>query len=117
MIDIDAFPNRRPDRTARAGRQNAGNRNAFGRYAVPHSDAARTDWVQVVDGWLRETTSRYGSLRAHGLGAPHGHGRGHGGMGGIVAGTALGLAGGLVAGELIEEAFDGDFGDFDGDFE
>lgn len=88
--------------------------DVFGRYTVSHADADRTDWVRVVDGWLRETTSRYGSLRAHGFGAPHG--RGHG-MGGVVAGTALGVAGGLVAGELIGDAFEGDFGDFGGDFE
>ncbi|PWU46495.1 SpoOM family protein [Micromonospora globispora] len=88
--------------------------DVFGRYAVSHADADRTDWVRVVDGWLRETTSRYGSLRAHGFGAPHG--RGHG-MGGVVAGTALGVAGGLVAGDLIGDAFEGDFGDFGGDFE
>ena len=87
--------------------------DVFGRYTVSHADADRTDWVRVVDGWLRETTSRYGSLRAHGSGAPHG--RGHG-MGGVVAGTALGVAGGLVAGELIGDAFEGDFGDFGGDF-
>ncbi|MFC4145172.1 sporulation protein [Micromonospora mangrovi] len=101
----------------RGGFLSAGH-DVVGRYAVPHSDAGRTDWVQVVDGWLRETTSRYGNLRAHGgFGAPHGHGRGHG-MGGVVAGTALGVAGGLVAGELIEDAFEGDFGgDFGGDFE
>ncbi|MGR6318167.1 sporulation protein [Micromonospora soli] len=90
--------------------------DAFGRYSVPHRDADRTDWVQVVDGWLRETTARYGNLRAHGFGGPHGH-HGHrgSGMGGMVAGAALGVAGGLVAGELIEDAFEGDFGDF-GDF-
>ncbi|PWU56279.1 SpoOM family protein [Micromonospora globispora] len=88
--------------------------DVFGRYTVSHADADRTDWVRVVDGWLRETTSRYGSLRAHGFGAPHG--RGHG-MGGVVAGTALGVAGGLVAGDLIGDAFEGDFGDFGGDFE
>lgn len=101
----------------RGGFLSAGH-DVFGRYAVPHTDADRTDWVQVVDGWLRETTSRYGSLRAHGFGAPHGHHGGHGsGMGGMVAGAALGVVGGLVAGELIEDAFEGDFDDFGGDFE
>ena len=93
--------------------------DVVGRYAVPHTDAERTDWVQVVDGWLRETTARYGSLRAPGYGAMPGYGHGHGrrgpGMGGMVAGAALGVAGGLVAGELIEDAFEGDGGDF-GDF-
>ncbi|WP_346535638.1 sporulation protein [Micromonospora sp. DPT] len=93
--------------------------DAFGRYTVSHADADRVDWAQVVDGWLRETTSRYGSLRAAGFGAPHGYGRRGHGMGGIVAGAALGVAGGLVAGEMIEDAFEGDFGggDFGGDFE
>ncbi|MEU8071424.1 MULTISPECIES: sporulation protein [unclassified Micromonospora] len=101
--------------------------DVIGRYSVPHSDAARTDWVQVVDGWVRELTGRYGNLRAQGFGMPPGghgypghhgyagHGRRGPGMGGVVAGAALGVAGGLVAGELIEEAFDGgdeDFGDF-----
>ena len=99
----------------RGGFLSAGH-DAFGRYTVSHADADRVDWAQVVDGWLRETTSRYGSLRA----APHGYGHGHRGrgMGGMVAGAALGVAGGLVAGEMIEDAFEGDFGgDFGGDFE
>jgi sporulation-control protein len=101
----------------RGGFLSAGH-DVVGRYAVPHTDADRADWVQVVDGWLRETTSRYGNLRAHGFGGSHGHhGRGGPGMGGMVAGAALGVVGGLVAGELIEDAFEGDFGDFGGDFE
>ncbi|WP_446213404.1 sporulation protein [Micromonospora sp. IBSANI012] len=104
----------------RGGFLSAGH-DAFGRYTVSHADADRVDWGQVVDGWLRETTSRYGSLRAAGFGAPHGYGHGHRGhgMGGMVAGAALGVAGGLVAGEMIEDAFEGDFGggDFGGDFE
>ncbi|MBO4205749.1 sporulation protein [Micromonospora echinofusca] len=88
--------------------------DTFGRYTVAHTDADRLDWTQVVDGWLRETTSRYGSHGGHGFAGHHGgHGRGHG-MGGMAAGAALGVAGGLVAGELIEDAFEGDFGD---DFE
>ncbi|MFD2768195.1 sporulation protein [Micromonospora eburnea] len=110
-----------------------GGQDVIGRYAVPHSDASRTDWVQVVDGWLRETTSRYGSLRAQGYGmppgghyppqghyAPQGHyghqgHQGHrgSGMGGMLAAGALGVVGGMVAGELIEDAFEG-FGDDDG---
>ncbi|GAA2217626.1 sporulation protein [Micromonospora olivasterospora] len=92
--------------------------DVFGRYTVAHADADRVDWVQVVDGWLRETTGRYGQLRGqagfgapHGYHAPHGH-HGHGrgpGMGGVVAGAALGAVGGLVAGEMIEDAIEGDF--------
>ncbi|MFG3419288.1 sporulation protein [Micromonospora sp. NPDC048063] len=91
--------------------------DAFGHYRVSFADADRTDWVQVVDGWLRETTSRYGSLRAQGFGG-HGHGHGRGpGMGGVVAGAALGLVGGMVAGEMIEDAIEGDFAEDFGGFE
>ncbi|MGB2572261.1 sporulation protein [Micromonospora citrea] len=101
----------------RGGFLSAGH-DTFGRYQVSHADADRLDWTSVVDGWLRETTSRYGSLRASGFGAPHGHGhRGHG-MGGMVAGAALGVAGGMIAGEMIEDAVEGDFAeDWGGDFE
>ncbi|MER7893446.1 sporulation protein [Micromonospora sp. NPDC094482] len=92
--------------------------DAFGRYQVSHADADRVDWMQVVDGWLRETTSHYGGLRAAGFGQGHGHGRGRGaGMGGMVAGAALGVAGGMIAGEMIEDAFEGDFGGDFGGFE
>ncbi|MEV1109332.1 sporulation protein [Micromonospora sp. NPDC049751] len=103
----------------RGGFLSAGH-DAFGRYQVSHADVDRVDWAQVVDGWLRETTSRYGSLRSqygHGYGPGHGHGHGRGGMGvgGVVAGAALGVAGGMIAGEMIEDAFEGDFGDFGGD--
>ncbi|MDO3700328.1 sporulation protein [Micromonospora sp. C28SCA-DRY-2] len=99
----------------RGGFLSAGH-DVFGRYRVPHTDADRVDWAQVVDGWLRETTSRYGSLRAQGFGVPHARGRGHG-MGGMVAGAALGVAGGMIAGEMIEDAFEGDFGEDFGGFE
>ncbi|MER7441802.1 sporulation protein [Micromonospora avicenniae] len=93
--------------------------DSYGRYQVAHADADRLDWTQVVDGWLRETTSHYGSMHAGGFGhAPaygghqghHGHGRGPG-VGGMLAAGALGVAGGLVAGELIEDAFEGDLGE------
>ncbi|MCM0673966.1 sporulation protein [Micromonospora phytophila] len=101
----------------RGGFLSAGH-DAFGRYQVSHADADRVDWAEVVDGWLRETTSRYGSLRAQGFGNPYAHGRGRGhGAGGMVAGAALGVAGGLVAGEMIDEAFEGDFGGDFGGFE
>ncbi|MFU8849740.1 sporulation protein [Micromonospora sp. SL1-18] len=106
-----------------------GGQDVIGRYAVPHGDADRTDWVQVVDGWLRETTSRYGSLRAQGFGMPPGHPGHYGhpghhghagqrgpGMGGMLAAGAVGVVGGMVAGELIGDAFEG-FGDDGGDFE
>ncbi|MGC4856190.1 sporulation protein [Micromonospora sp. DT4] len=109
----------------RGGFLSAGH-DAFGRYQVSHADVDRVDWAQVVDGWLRETTSRYGTLRSqyghghghgygHGYGPGHGHGRGGMGVGGMVAGAALGVAGGMIAGEMIEDAFEGDFGDFGGD--
>ncbi|WFE49498.1 MULTISPECIES: sporulation protein [unclassified Micromonospora] len=99
----------------RGGFLSAGH-DAFGRYQVSHADVDRVDWAQVVDGWLRETTSRYGSLRSqYGPSHGHGHGRGGMGMGGMVAGAALGVAGGMIAGEMIEDAFEGDFGDFGGD--
>ncbi|MEV4196975.1 sporulation protein [Micromonospora globbae] len=88
--------------------------DTYGRYTVSHADADRLDWTQVVDGWLRETTSRYGGMHAAGFGhghhGHHGHGRGHG-MGGMIAGAALGVAGGMIAGELIEDAFEGDLGE------
>ncbi|WP_018253405.1 sporulation protein [Salinispora mooreana] len=83
--------------------------DVFGRYQVAHQDADRVDWVQVVDGWLRETTSRYGSLRAQGFGVPQQHGQRGMGMGGVIAGAALGVAGGMIAGEMIEDAIEGDF--------
>ncbi|WP_435206495.1 sporulation protein [Micromonospora sp. bgisy143] len=103
----------------RGGFLSAGH-DAFGRYQVSHADVDRVDWAQILDGWLRETTSRYGSLRSqyghgHGYGPGHGHGRGGMGVGGMVAGAALGVAGGMIAGEMIEDAFEGDFGDFGGD--
>ncbi|MEU9510670.1 sporulation protein [Micromonospora sp. NPDC048170] len=99
--------------------------DAFGHYRVSYAEAERADWAQVVDGWLRETTSRYGSLRgAHGFGGQghgfHGHGHGHGrgvGMGGVVAGAAMGAVGGMIVGDMIGDAFEGDsdedFGGFD----
>ncbi|RKN13539.1 SpoOM family protein [Micromonospora musae] len=90
--------------------------DSYGRYQVAHADADRLDWQQVVDGWLRETTSRYGSMHAGGFGpgpvGHHGHGRGRGpGMGGMLAAGALGVAGGMIAGEMIEDAFEGDLGE------
>ncbi|TDC39296.1 sporulation protein [Micromonospora sp. 15K316] len=90
--------------------------DSYGRYQVAHADADRLDWTQVVDGWLRETTSRYGSMHAGGFGhgpvGHHGHGHGRGpGMGGMLAAGALGVAGGMIAGELIEDAFEGDLGE------
>ncbi|RKN38415.1 sporulation protein [Micromonospora endolithica] len=98
----------------RGGFLSAGH-DVIGRYQVSHADVDRVDWAQVVDGWLKETTSRYGGLRSQGFGNPYAQGHGHRrgpGMGGMVAGAALGVAGGMVAGEMIEDAFEGgdDFG-------
>ncbi|NLU80382.1 sporulation protein [Micromonospora sp. HNM0581] len=111
--------------------------DVFGRYRVAHTDAERSDWVQVVDGWLQETIGRFGALRAQGFGphgyGPHGYGggqkfghphqRGGVGMGRVVAGAALGAAGGMLAGHMLGNAFDGAeeevadvAGDFGGDF-
>ncbi|MBX7268223.1 sporulation protein [Micromonospora sp. Llam7] len=102
--------------------------DAFGRYQVGHADAERSDWVQVVDGWLQETIGRFGSLRAQafgpgGYGAPNkfGHPRQRGGvgMGGVVAGAAVGAAGGMLAGHMLGNAFEGaeeDVAEAAGDF-
>ncbi|WP_433532195.1 sporulation protein [Micromonospora sp. CA-263727] len=47
--------------------------DVFGRYQVAHTDAERSDWVQVVDGWIQETIGRFGALRAQAFG-PQGYG-------------------------------------------
>ncbi|GAB3846257.1 sporulation protein [Micromonospora andamanensis] len=111
--------------------------DVFGRYQVAHTDAERSDWTQVVDGWLQETIGRFGAMRAQAFGpqgyGPQGYGaqkfghphqrRGGVGMGGVVAGAALGAAGGMLAGHMIGNAFEGAeedvteaAGDFGGDF-
>lgn len=106
--------------------------DVFGRYQVAHADAERSDWVQVVDGWLQETIGRFGAMRAQAFGPQgyggaqkfgHPHQRGGVGMGGVVAGAALGAAGGMLAGHMIGNAFEGAedevseaAGDFGGDF-
>ncbi|RIV39784.1 sporulation protein [Micromonospora radicis] len=53
----------------RGGFLNPGH-DVFGRYQVPHGDAERSDWMQVVDGWLAETIGRYGTMRAQAFGQP-----------------------------------------------
>ncbi|WFE44179.1 sporulation protein [Verrucosispora sp. WMMD1129] len=106
--------------------------DVFGRYQVAHTDAERSDWAQVVDGWLQETIGRFGAMRAQAFGPQgyggaqkfgHPHQRGGVGMGGVVAGAALGAAGGMLAGHMIGNAFEGAedevseaAGDFGGDF-
>jgi sporulation-control protein len=83
--------------------------DAYGHFRIGHGEVDRTDWRGVVEGWVRQASERYSSLRAahghphHGY---HGH-RGHG-TGAIVAGVAGGVVGGMLLGEAMEEVFDGD---------
>jgi sporulation-control protein len=80
-----------------------GGHDAISRFTVPHADADRPDWTQVVDGWLRQATerhSRFAKQHAH-----PGHRRGVG-MGGMAAGVAGGILGGMVLGEAIDEIGD-----------
>jgi len=92
----------------------SGGHDAYGRYTVPHTDADTADWVQIVDGWVREAVTQHQSYGVPAYGGGHGHGghgRGHGpGMGGMVAGVAGGMAAGYLAGEVIEEVFEDDGG-------
>ncbi|WP_344922269.1 sporulation protein [Plantactinospora mayteni] len=62
-----------------------GGHDSYGRYRIEHTDADRTDWAGVVDGWLREALDQHhahrGSLGGHA--APGGYpppppGYGHG---------------------------------------
>ncbi|RKR91166.1 sporulation-control protein [Micromonospora pisi] len=93
-----------------------GGHDSFGRYSVQHAGVESVDWVRVVDGWLNQTISGYGSRAKQGGHGGYGHGHRGGGMGGAVAGAALGFGGGLLAGELLEDAFGGDDGgDFGGE--
>ncbi|GLY32588.1 sporulation protein [Kineosporia sp. NBRC 101731] len=107
--------------------------DSYGRYTVSHADAGSTDWVQTVDGWIRQAIEGRQSMSGHGgfgggYGSPGygqgaGFGGGHGqyghhdqhrgsGMGGGLGGVAMGVAGGLAAGyvanEVMEEVFEGD---------
>jgi sporulation-control protein len=93
--------------------------DAYGHFRVAHEEADRTDWRGVVEGWVRQASERYSSLRGayghphHGQphhGGYHGHRRGHG-TGAMVAGVAGGVVGGMLLGEAVEEVFD-DGGDF-----
>ncbi|BCB82369.1 sporulation protein [Phytohabitans flavus] len=92
--------------------------DAYGRFRVDHATVDQTDWVTVVDGWVRSASDRYSSLRAshgyHGGGHHGGHGRGGLGAGAVIAGAGAGILGGMVLGEAMEEVFEGgdDFGDF-----
>ncbi|UWZ40448.1 sporulation protein [Dactylosporangium roseum] len=99
--------------------------DAYSRFSIRHDQAAGTDWAAVVDGWVREATSRYfshlppgyghGGSGGHGGYGGHGHGPHHRGpgMGTVVAAGAAGVVGGIVAGEVFEEVFEDDGGDFE----
>ncbi|GAB3155657.1 sporulation protein [Micromonospora sonneratiae] len=97
-----------------------GGHDTFGRYVVEHANVDRVDWTRLVDGWISQMATRYGSqfgghggpghFGHHGGPGHYGHHGGHGrgpGMGGVVAGAALGLAGGMIAGEMLDDVFDG----------
>ncbi len=100
--------------------------DAYGRIRIAHVDAETTDWMALVDGWVREASGRYHGLRqggapGHGFGGGHGygghgyggHGHGMSGAGAMAAGVAGGLAGGMILGEMAEEVFEDDGGDFE----
>ncbi|HCT81473.1 MAG TPA: sporulation protein [Micromonosporaceae bacterium] len=92
-----------------------GSHDSFSRYQVRHDQAANTDWVQVVEGWVRQAVDKHSSFGGHmpHQGSGHGkpHGRGHG-MGGVAAGVAGGVVGGMILGEVFE-----DMGGMDMDFD
>ncbi|MGW0434817.1 sporulation protein [Micromonospora sp. NPDC003197] len=102
----------------RRGGMFGGSHDTFGRYVVEHANVDQVDWTRLVEGWISQMVSHYGSQFHPGGPAFHGHsghrgGHGRGsGMGGVVAGAALGLAGGMIAGEIMDDMFDG--GDDDG---
>lgn len=101
--------------------------DAYGRFRIGHHEAETTDWMSLVDGWVREAAGRYQGLRqgfggaGHGFAGGHGygghgyggHGRGMGAGGAMAAGVAGGLVGGMILGEVAEEAFEDDGGDFE----
>ena len=103
--------------------------DAYGRFRIAHTDAETTDFMSLVDGWVREAAGRYHGMRqgfggqgfggqgfggqGHGFAGGHGgHGRGMGGAGAMAAGVAGGVVGGMILGEVVEEAFEDDGGDF-----
>lgn len=97
-----------------------GGHDSFGRFRVEHASVDQTDWASVVDGWVRQATDRYASLRAsqgYGPGTPGGYGPGHGrgrrgmGAGAVVAGAGAGLLGGMILGSAMDDMFGGDGGD------
>lgn len=85
-----------------------GSHDTFSRYHVRHDQAHATDFIQLVDGWVRQAADRHASFpqQAH----RGGHGRGIG-AGGIAAGVAGGVVGGMILGEVFDEI--GDAMDFD----
>jgi len=102
----------------------AGGHDAVNRHSVSHAEAGSTDWMAVVDGWVRQLIDHHGphSQYAHhdphhgefAHGDSHSHGGHHGssrpGMGTAIAagaaGVAVGVAGGLVAAEVVDEIGD-----------
>ena len=100
--------------------------DSYGRFRVSHATVDSTDWTAVVDGWVRQATDRYSSLRSthgfaqgaghsssgHGFSGGHGHGRGVG-AGAMAAGVAGGVLGGMILGEAMEEVFEDDEGGFE----
>ncbi|MBB5866963.1 sporulation-control protein [Allocatelliglobosispora scoriae] len=112
-------------------------RTSGDRHSVAHADAERTDWVEIVDSWLRQAFSKPQPAPNQGgfMGGQQGYGQqqygrpGYGGhqqpyayhrkpgmgVGGAVAagvgGAALGFLGGMVIGDMIGDAFSPDGAD------
>ena len=113
-------------------------RTSGDRHSIAHADAERTDWVEIVDSWLRQAFSKPQPVTQGGfMGGQPGYGQQHGrpgygshqqpysyhrkpgmGVGGAVAagvgGAALGFLGGMVIGDMIGDAFDPDMADAGG---
>ncbi|NUT35722.1 MAG: sporulation protein [Hamadaea sp.] len=86
--------------------------DTFSRHHVRHDQAHTTDFLQVVDGWVRQAVDRRGHVPPHQAHRGGHHGHGHGiGAGGIAAGVAGGVLGGMILGEVADEI--GDAMDFD----
>jgi len=93
------------------------------RHATLLANVDQVDWTRLVDGWISQMVTHYGSQFHPGNQFHHGgpaypghpgHHGGHGrgpGMGAVVGGAALGFAGGMIAGEMMDGMFDDDGGD------
>ncbi|MGW5054136.1 sporulation protein [Actinokineospora sp. NPDC004072] len=84
--------------------------DVYGRFAVGHAEAERTDWTARIGEWLTQTAGRRSAFGGHAGGHGGGHGL-HGGAGAVVAGAAAGIVGGMVLGEVFDEIGDAIFGD------